>query len=114
LANAAFEEDRCTDSRASHSDIVAIAAGESGGNDEYDPAQYQSEADADRAKALQHYRAGLELDSNSDSAKDAWRHGTCRGTSSQRALRVLRGLNCHQGIKRRGEGANGGGEEEEE
>lgn len=56
-----------------YSDIVAIAAGESGGNGEYDPAQYQNEADADRTRALQHYGAGLELDSNSDSAKDAWR-----------------------------------------
>jgi hypothetical protein len=56
-----------------YSDIVAIAAGESGGNGEYDPSQYEAEAETDRAKALQHYRAGLAVDNSSDSAKDAWR-----------------------------------------
>ena len=56
-----------------YSDIVAIAAGESGGSGEYDPTQYEAEAEADRTKALQHYRAGLAVDNTSDSAKDAWR-----------------------------------------
>jgi hypothetical protein len=56
-----------------YSDIVAIATGESGGNGEYDPTQYEAEAEADRTKALQHYRAGLAVDNTSDSAKDAWR-----------------------------------------
>jgi hypothetical protein len=56
-----------------YSDIVAIAAGESGGNGEYDPAQYESEAEADRSKALEHYHAGLELDNRSQAAKSAWR-----------------------------------------
>jgi hypothetical protein len=56
-----------------YSDIVAIAGGKSGANGEYDPSQYAGEADADRTKALAHYRAGLAVDNTSDDAKDAWR-----------------------------------------
>ena len=56
-----------------YSDIVAISAGEAGGNGEYDPSQYQSEAGADRVKALEHYRAGLAVDMTSSAAKEAWR-----------------------------------------
>jgi hypothetical protein len=56
-----------------YSDIVAIAGGKSGANGEYDPSQYETEAEADRAKALAHYRAGLAIDNTSKNAKDAWR-----------------------------------------
>lgn len=56
-----------------YSDIVAIAGGRSGANGEYDPSQYTSEAGADRAKALAHYRAALAIDNTSQNAKDAWR-----------------------------------------
>ena len=55
-----------------YSDIVAIVGGESGPNGEYDPSQYEGEAEADRAKALQHYRAGLAIDNTSENAKHAW------------------------------------------
>lgn len=41
-----------------YSDIVAIAGGESGGNGEYDPAEFQNEANSARQK-LSHYCAGL-------------------------------------------------------
>jgi hypothetical protein len=56
-----------------YSDIVAIAGGESGANGEYASEPYQAEADSARAKALQHYRAGLALDNVSENAKDAYR-----------------------------------------
>jgi len=56
-----------------YSDIVAIVGGESGPNGEYDPSQYEGEGEADRAKALEHYRAGLAIDNTSENAKDAWR-----------------------------------------
>jgi len=56
-----------------YSDIVAIAGGESGGNGEYESAQFEGEADSARAKALAHYRAGLAVDNSSENAKDAWR-----------------------------------------
>lgn len=55
-----------------YSDIVAIVGGGSGPNGEYDPSQFEGEADADRVKALQHYRAGLAVDNTSENAKDAW------------------------------------------
>jgi len=55
-----------------YSDMVAIAAGESGGNGEYDASKYEAEAESDRTKALAHYRAGLAIDNTSPSAKDAW------------------------------------------
>lgn len=53
-----------------YSTIVAIAGGLVGPNGEYgaEPA----EGDADRSKALQHYRAGLAVDHTSQNAKDAW------------------------------------------
>jgi hypothetical protein len=56
-----------------YSDIVAIAGGEAGANGEYDPEEFQGEADSSHAKALQHYRAGLAVDNTSKNAKDAWR-----------------------------------------
>lgn len=56
-----------------YSDIVAIAGGRSGANGEYDSSQYEGEAEADRAKALAHYRAGLAIDNTSQKAKEAWR-----------------------------------------
>ena len=55
-----------------YSDMVAIAAGESGGNGEYDASKYEAEAESDRTKALAHYRAGLAIDNTSPSAKDTW------------------------------------------
>lgn len=55
-----------------YSDIVGIAGGESGANGEYDASQFEGEAEADRAKALAHYRAGLAVDNTSENAKDAW------------------------------------------
>jgi hypothetical protein len=55
-----------------YSDIVAIAGGaETDG--EYDLAELRNEAVSARAKALEHYRAGLAGDATSKSAKDAWR-----------------------------------------
>jgi hypothetical protein len=56
-----------------YSDIVAIAGGKSGANGEYDSSKYAGEAEADRAKALAHYRAGLAIDNTSQNAADAWR-----------------------------------------
>ena len=56
-----------------YSDIVAIVGGKSGPNGEYDPSQYAGEAEADRTKALQHYRAGMAIDDTSGNAKEAWR-----------------------------------------
>lgn len=55
-----------------YSDIVAIAGGaETEG--EYDLAELRNEAVSARAKAFEHYRAGLAGDATSESAKDAWR-----------------------------------------
>ncbi|SRR6266478_1460628 len=55
-----------------YSDIVAIAGGaETDG--EYDLAELGNEAVSARAKALEHYRAGLAGDDTSETAKDAWR-----------------------------------------
>ncbi len=56
-----------------YSDIVAIAGGDTGPNGEYDPERFRAEAAAARGKALQHFRAGLAVDSTSANAKDAWR-----------------------------------------
>jgi hypothetical protein len=53
-----------------YSDIVAIADGVDA-NGAYTSA-VGDEADS-RAKALQHYRAGLALDNTSEDARDAWR-----------------------------------------
>ena len=55
-----------------YSDIVALAAGEIGGNGDYDASKYEAEAEEDQTKALAHYRAGLAIDNASPSAKDAW------------------------------------------
>ncbi len=54
-----------------YSDMVAIAGGVDP-NGDYANADLGNEADS-RAKALQHYRAGLALDKTSENAKDAWR-----------------------------------------
>ncbi|HUA18481.1 MAG TPA: hypothetical protein VMB25_07030 [Bryobacteraceae bacterium] len=56
-----------------YSDIVAIAGGDDGPNGEYDGSRFRNEADANRKRALQHYRAGLALDNRSENARDAWR-----------------------------------------
>jgi hypothetical protein len=56
-----------------YSDIVAIAGGYEGPNGEYDAEQFHGEAISARAKALQHYRAGLAIDNSSENAKDAYR-----------------------------------------
>jgi len=53
-----------------YSDIVAIADGVDA-NGAYTSA-VGDEAES-RAKALQHYRAGLVLDNTSEDARDAWR-----------------------------------------
>jgi hypothetical protein len=37
-----------------------------------DPKEYQPEAASARKRALEHYRAGLAADGNSENAKDAW------------------------------------------
>jgi len=55
-----------------YSDMVAIAGGKSGANGEYDPSEFASESEADRAKALEHYKAGLAIDNTSSGAKKAW------------------------------------------
>jgi hypothetical protein len=54
-----------------YSDIVAIAGGVDP-NGDYASVDLGNEADS-RAKALQHYRAGLALDNTSENAKNAWR-----------------------------------------
>ena len=54
------------------SDIVAIAGGLGGANGDYTPEAFRPEADTARRKALQHYRAGLAVDSTSGNAKHAW------------------------------------------
>jgi hypothetical protein len=53
-----------------YSDIVALAGGAE--PDYGDPANYRDEADSARTKALEHYRAGLGIDSSSENARDAW------------------------------------------
>lgn len=55
-----------------YADIVGIAGGDAGANGDYDPAIYEGEAKVDRAKALNHYRAGLDVDGSSTEAKAAW------------------------------------------
>lgn len=55
-----------------YSDIVAIVQGDSGANGDYDPSKYEGEVEADRAKALNHYRSGLDVENTSKDAKDAW------------------------------------------
>jgi len=55
-----------------YSDIVAIAGGVDP-NGDYASDNLEGEADSARAKALQHYRAGLAVDNTSENAKDAWR-----------------------------------------
>jgi hypothetical protein len=54
-----------------YSDMVAIAGGEDP-NGAYVSVDFGDDA-VSRAKALQHYRAGLALDNTSENAKDAWR-----------------------------------------
>ncbi len=54
-----------------YSDMVAIAGGVDP-NGAYASVDLGDEADS-RAKALQHYRAGLALDNTSENAKNAWR-----------------------------------------
>lgn len=54
-----------------YSDMVAIAGGVDP-NGDYVNVDLGNEADS-RAKALQHYQAGLALDKTSKNAKDAWR-----------------------------------------
>lgn len=54
-----------------YSDMVAIAGGVDP-NGDYSSVDLGNDADS-RARALQHYRAGLALDNTSENAKDAWR-----------------------------------------
>jgi hypothetical protein len=56
-----------------YSDIVASA--ESAYASKVDPSKIRQEADAARAKALEHYRAGLAVGGISENAKDAWEQG---------------------------------------
>jgi hypothetical protein len=53
-----------------YSDMVAIAGGVDP-NGDYTSADLGSDVGS-RAKALEHYRAGLAVDNTSESAKDAW------------------------------------------
>lgn len=55
-----------------YADIVGIVGGDSGANGEYAPSKYAAEAETARARSLRHYRAGLEIDSTSTMAKEAW------------------------------------------
>src|SRR5262249_49434609 len=56
-----------------YSDIVSISMGNIGGNGEYSVPETPREIQADRQKALAHYRQGLATDGNSENAKYAWR-----------------------------------------
>lgn len=56
-----------------YSDFVALAAQGVNANGFRDPDKFRAEAAADRAKALEHYRAGLAVDDASQNAQDAWR-----------------------------------------
>ena len=65
-----------------YSDFVALAKQGLNAQGARDPDKYREEAAADRAKALEHYRAGLTVDNASENAKDAWRQ----------AWRILAGI----------------------
>lgn len=56
-----------------YSDFVALASQGLTAQGARDPDKYRAEAERDRAKALDHYRAGLSLENASQNAKDAWR-----------------------------------------
>lgn len=57
-----------------YSDFVAFAAQGLNAQGAADPNKvFQGEAKLDRAKALEHYRAGLAVDNASQNAQDAWR-----------------------------------------
>jgi hypothetical protein len=56
-----------------YSDFVALAAQGLNAQGSSDPNKFRGEAAADRAKALEHYRAGMTLDDASQNAQDAWR-----------------------------------------
>lgn len=56
-----------------YSDLVALAAQGLNAQGSPDPDKFRGEAEVDRAKALEHYRAGLAVDNASQNAQDAWR-----------------------------------------
>jgi len=56
-----------------YSDFVALARQGLNAQGASDPNKFRGEAEADRAKALEHYRAGLAVDNASQNAQDAWR-----------------------------------------
>jgi hypothetical protein len=56
-----------------YSDIVALSEG-ADPDAGLDPAQFHNEVEPGRAKALEHFRAGLAVDNLSPNAKDAWLH----------------------------------------
>ncbi len=56
-----------------YSDFVALAAQGVNAQGLRDENKFRGEADLDRAKALEHYRAGLAVDNASQNAQDAWR-----------------------------------------
>lgn len=69
-----------------YSDFVTLAKQGLNAQGASDPNKYRGEAEADRAKALEHYRAGLAIDSASENAQDAWRQ----------AWRILAGIQPEQ------------------
>jgi hypothetical protein len=56
-----------------YSDFVALAKQKLNAQGARDPNKYSGEAGLDRAKALEHYRAGMAVDNASQNAQDAWR-----------------------------------------
>jgi hypothetical protein len=56
-----------------YSDFVALVRQGLNAQGARDPDKYRAEAEIDRAKALEHYRAGLAVDNASQNAQDAWR-----------------------------------------
>ena len=56
-----------------YSDFVALAAQGLNAQGNSDANKFRGETTVDRAKALEHYRAGLAVDSASQNAQDAWR-----------------------------------------
>jgi hypothetical protein len=69
-----------------YSDFVSLAAQGLDAHGGRDPNRYRAEAATDRTKAMEHYRAGLAVDSASQNAQDAWRQ----------AWRILAGLQPEQ------------------
>ncbi len=56
-----------------YSDFVALAAQGLNAQGSPDATKFRGESEVDRAKALEHYRAGLAVDNASQNAQDAWR-----------------------------------------